>query len=737
MAVAKIVGSEYTADQVRRFFEIVGIDPISSEKKQTAAAGKQFTRKKAEADNPDTELSKRMAADEWIEAHNVVVTRFGNAIKLLKSGAFESADQWIDDWSEKEVNKLTIAARNELRNFIRDRWHLTDDFADQVVDDWMQDRGRAIDAPIATPSMVTDVKAVEIEGGCRLTWKRPASGFSEVEISRIRSDNQTATVVATTADSQLLDNGDDLQPGCRYRYSFKTIFRGTKMDQSVLSDEVLIPAKPVITAGPKWNGTAIQMSWTPAPGSSGTIVYRGEDGMPQSGQNPVPVDGAAITDSAVVEGKTYRYLVVPKYDEEKPGVMSDPVSVPARPKPPAKVEAVLTTPAPAAGNPTDATVTISWPKPVGHRAGDQFLVLRAAASQAIVRADQGRRIAETKELSAVDPKPPIAEECSYAVFTVREGSFTDRPAISNKVLNLPDVTNIRSQPGDARVELNWAANRFVTDVIVDRLEPKSPAANINVVNKTRAIDQGLRNGVRHRYRIRCKYALPGQVAMLSHGIETSEVPYAASQPVTDFRFEAEGDQLKVTCIAPPDSSPLRLLRSSRPLPYAFGSHESLDDLESIGQGSLTPVDGQPTVFRVSKPEANEYFTVISVCSPKACIGKTRQFHASRVDWHLIRPRGLLGRKPASEVCVKITGDPAVVQHIVLVAKVARRPSHAEDGHVVAEWKWDSADPPAGDLELPVKLWKGAKGREVWCKLFSHSRLPVDIRPPDEHEGDLI
>jgi hypothetical protein len=221
-------------------------------------------------------------------------------------------------------------------------------------------------------------------------------------------------------------------------------------------------------------------------------------------------------------------------------------------------------------------VLITWepsPSLVGRL---QYRVMRGQDRAPLSPAEGMAVVTQTGGRDVTDIEAPPGVDLLYSVFAARGGEAWSRPAVTQSVLFVPDVTDPCLAADESSVLGSWRAHPATESVIVVRGEGREPAGPDDgtpvEASLTGFSDRRLRTNTRYYYLIVASYRTPGGQRRQSAGVIKSAVPAHEPEPVTDLRITIVDDgTLFMATWTPPRYGQVRLALSDEPPTWPAGA----------------------------------------------------------------------------------------------------------------------------------------------------------------------
>ncbi|WP_168221816.1 fibronectin type III domain-containing protein [Aquisphaera giovannonii] len=270
-------------------------------------------------------------------------------------------------------------------------------------------------------------------------------------------------------------------------------------------------------------------------------------------------------------------------------------------------------------------VRLSWTPPAPDGGGPlTFAILRKRGGIPEHPGD-GTRIAEVSTCEYDDRHVRPGESVGYAVLGKRGEAESLAAVAVGPVVYLPDVEDVRVEPRESEVELSWIPPAGVFEVRVVRKagsppeDPRDgervPAALDHAIDGRPPGGQVVHYGIYAIYRAAegRRYPSPGVLATAGvvQAVPPAEAPRLSRGP---------GPSIRIDWAAPARGS-VRILRTSRPLPFPPGARIRVEEAEPLG--SWVPAVGPASAEDREPPPAPVcYYTAVVALGAMLTIGGT-------------------------------------------------------------------------------------------------------------------
>lgn len=408
--------------------------------------------------------------------------------------------------------------------------------AQSFVDDYLRERGLAIDGPLVFPRLVTGLACPDRTGTGRAALDTAGSGLrrsgrAPVRRRRCRPECRSRALPGRPVGIQ--------RPGRPTRRAlpfilFHSVLHGIESEQGVAVQVMAIGEVADVRA--VWERGVFCLSWQKPIVGCETLIYRALTpfGLDRTGPAPVVDQPGAILSPwsgshrgmmprRLQAGDTYHYrgvFLAPLWGRFSDGVASS-VRTPIRPPAVSAVEATC----------AQGRVDVSWQPVRGPQSGAyRYVVVRREGRVPPAQPDDGLRVAEVQGGGCSDTQVMAGRCYSYAAFTWTGEVFALRPGTCGPVDVFAEVSGLVATPADATVELRWRNPENAIGVVVrrDLAPPAGPSDGIAVpltgAAAARATD--LENGVTQHFLRVGAFRRPDEREILSPGLRIEAIPEA-------------------------------------------------------------------------------------------------------------------------------------------------------------------------------------------------------------------
>jgi hypothetical protein len=312
----------------------------------------------------------------------------------------------------------------------------------------------------------------------------------------------------------------------------------------------------------------------------------------------------------------------------------------------------------------------------------------------------GTLVAETADVTAVDPDPPVARACGYAVFAA-SGTGAWSRATGATVTVAPAVSDVTIRATRRQVAAAWRTHPATVAVRVRRTEGRRPtSASDGIVvscGLTGLTDDDVREGVEYFYSMVAVYHDDRSRQITSAMVTVSAAPRPTARPVDTLTVEpirADGSRarIRLSWVRQP-AIQVRIRRADSKPAWQSGSQLSVSAIDGYGTeviGTVTDM-GERSAMETDVPVGFHIYVPFAVGGDGALAG---QYVA----------QGLT--EPVSQLRVERVADRVAVSW-VWPEKVG-----------VAEVSWERKGQPASVLRVSRNQYLQENG----C------RLTADVRP---------
>jgi hypothetical protein len=227
-------------------------------------------------------------------------------------------------------------------------------------------------------------------------------------------------------------------------------------------------------------------------------------------------------------------------------------------------------------------VKLIWQPNIGHGEGTTYVVTRSESGPPSSLAD-GVKVASTSEVTAIDPRSPVARPTHYSVFATAPRRPSSR-ATSSSITMLPPVGNAEADVGSSDMTVHWSTHPACSAVEVNRTEPGKAPVNIAADHNSCRLT-GLPEGVPVHVEIVAVYRTPSGDVLRSNVTHVDATPRSAAKPLDRLRVRhivTDGELRIRVSWTPVDRSEVRILRAASPPPWLPGAWISQTDLMHYG-----------------------------------------------------------------------------------------------------------------------------------------------------------
>lgn len=191
---------------------------------------------------------------------------------------------------------------------------------------------------------------------------------------------------------------------------------------------------------------------------------------------------------------------------------------------------------------TGVSVRVRWTVAQGVGIGE-YLVAREEVRNSGEASEQVR-VYRGPKLECEDAGAAAGIPYRYRVSSIRGGVFS-KPAESDVVVPVAEVSGLSLEAGDGTVEGSWTLPSHALSAIVTRSEETSPGViapgvSVALQSRLRFLDTDARNGGRYEYRIRTVFSHPTLGQVTSAGAVRTVCPEAPLRPVRDLSIAVDG-----------------------------------------------------------------------------------------------------------------------------------------------------------------------------------------------------
>ena len=446
---------------------------------------------------------------------------------------------------------------------------------------------------ITAPSVPGGVSATAGASSVTLSWTYSGSSVTGFQVLR-GTTSGGETLLSTVGSSVLTYTDSAVTAGVRYYYQVKAY--NTQSDSSASAEvSAIITATPVAPAAPTGltttsSGSYALLTWTAPTSNGGSAItsyniYRGTSAGSESTTAIGSSTTQTYTDSTVVSGKTY-YYVVKAVNAVGTSAASNEASYSGSsvPSAPTNLAASLTT----------GKITLTWTAPAssGSSAITGYTVLRGTSSALTDQAS----IASVTTTSFTDLTAAAGTTYYYTVKAVNAvGSSVASASVSIMVgTTVPGAPiGLNAVGSNGVVTLTWTApanggSAIIGYNIYRSTVPGSEKLLVTLGTGTSFTDSGLTNGRTYYYRVSAVNSV-GEGAL---GSEVSAVPAQTAVVPGNFTLTATvaDGEVCLTWTVPSTSSPLLSFEVMR---EASGTESAIAKLPASRTGyvDLTAVSG--------------------------------------------------------------------------------------------------------------------------------------------------
>lgn len=625
--------SRYTADAIVYFFADLNLpvtDDLTLINKKVHEAQPRYVRMKAQSTSPkDWDL-----ADKWFTFKATLETRLASLLDVMYSKFAVYADTSLKAALHSGTTTLTQDLVGELES-----WACDDKIGcraeQQLAKKWrkryMEERGLKLDDPLVKPELVENFTATGGADGITLGWSWPGRDCDALEIVREapgaarKGDGERFSVRCDKPDLTFDDKG--AAPGVWHTYHAYSLCRGVRSTgcRSARAVRVAEVGQPTAT----WKDQSVFLSWTlPSPDVS-VRVFRRTGGDPSTRSGPQGVEpadastaevhrggGSSWPDRSVVEGASYRYLIVAEFGH---GQFSRGVLLRVRvPKPPPPVAALTAAYKRNAGK---DEVDLEW-RPVETQEPVEYVAVRRDGSKAPTRIEEGTVVIRTTSTKCVDAGVVPGRRYCYAVF-VNSGGLVSRTGTAAPAVDiLAEVSGLTVTTGDKVAQLEWETPANARVVVKRDIRPPGDhhgGHNVPLIGAGRARDSGLENGRTYYYLVSCAYRPNGTDEVFSKGVPEQATPQPLPDVVKSFSAKAQGNEIHCSWTAPAVGQVV-VVRSAKSPSLTVGERLATGRVSRMGQAISTR--GSDTAFDPQPDVAQPYYSVFSIAGSHALYGGT-------------------------------------------------------------------------------------------------------------------
>jgi hypothetical protein len=303
-----------------------------------------------------------------------------------------------------------------------------------------------------------------------------------------------------------------------------------------------------------------------------------------------------------------------------------------------------------------AAVQLGWQAPTGAADDVRYRVVRTEGRAAASPQD-GATVVETTQRSGTDPRPPVARQLHFAVFTSTDGQTWSRPAAATVVVT-PPVADVALRGDPDRVTGTWRVHPNTVTVRVRRSEGRPGSSPLDgtaiAAQRSSFADTAVREGTEYFYTLIAVYHDEQGGDLESATARASVVPRAAAQPVTGLTAEAlsvANDVARIRLSWPfVPGQVVRVRYADQAPPWPVEGVVAPSELERYGVEAAGDVRhrGDDAVLEADVPAGHHVFVPFSIGGTGAVIG---------------RPVGVAVVNPPRQVEVRRTGARAAVSWV--------------------------------------------------------------------------
>jgi hypothetical protein len=268
-------------------------------------------------------------------------------------------------------------------------------------------------------------------------------------------------------------------------------------------------------------------------------------------------------------------------------------------------------------------VKLFWRPAPGHDQETVYVVRRTTQQCPVTAPAEGEPVHRDRGEACTDTHSPVARTVQYAIFALREGRPSSRPATVSATL-LPPVSQLKAEVGPATVALHWSAHPDA-EVRVSRTAEGVPSMPVRVTGSGCQVTR-LTEGQAQHFEVTAVYQGPGGAELRSAPEHISTTPRAEARPISTLRARPVGTdgaiRVRVTWI-PVDNCDVKIMRADRELALSFGKMVSAEEMADVGAevtGSIVAA-GRETGFEAELPSGVHRLVPFSIGGAGIVAGK--------------------------------------------------------------------------------------------------------------------
>lgn len=207
----------------------------------------------------------------------------------------------------------------------------------------------------------------------------------------------------------------------------------------------------------------------------------------------------------------------------------------------------------------------------------------------------------------------------YAVFAERAGVFSAPLVIQEPVMNLFEISGVKTAAGDGTLQFSWEPIAQNASVMIERTDDTGRKTRLECNSRKTFVDKGLKNDVEYYYKVFLQYMI-GNKKLLTKGINLSGIPTRPPLPIEKLVVKpGEGSEFKVEW-ENPKKQEIQFFYSTKRPDYLPGDIVPLATLEAAMESLVIRKNTDTSgTFRYEKDEII-YVLVVAVRSGSAVIG---------------------------------------------------------------------------------------------------------------------
>lgn len=171
----------------------------------------------------------------------------------------------------------------------------------------------------------------------------------------------------------------------------------------------------------------------------------------------------------------------------------------------------------------------------------------------------------------------------YSVFAERAGVFSSELTCKSPIINLFELSNIKSVSGDGIIQLTWEPISENASVEIERTEPSGKKSKLVCNNRNGFMDKDLLNDCEYQYRVFLIYTIGAQ-KLSTKGMTVYGTPTKPPLPIEKLIVKpTQGNEFQIEW-ENPENGEVQFFYSSKKPMWISGDLISLSDVETVMNG---------------------------------------------------------------------------------------------------------------------------------------------------------